>query len=259
MREGRRGKGEPMQQIRPEDWYRVRRCGEDVTLIDEPAIQPFYRCNIWHIRGRDRDLLFDTGLGAVSLRRHVALVRERPILCVASHTHFDHIGSHHEFADRRVHGAEADILAAPDRACTLADKYADERMFDALPPGWGTAAYEVRPAPATSLLKDGDVLDLGDRALEVIHTPGHSPGGIALWEARTGILLSGDIIYDGPLILDTYHADLQDYDASIERLARLPVDAVHGGHFPSFGRERFKTLIADYRSGRRKSGCPRAS
>lgn len=248
-----------MQVIAPQDWWRVTRLGDDVTLIDEPHIQPFYRCNIWHVRGRDRDLLFDTGLGAVSLRRHVALVSERAILCVASHTHFDHIGNHHEFADRRIHGAEADILAAPDRARTLADRYADERMFDALPEGWDTAAYEVRPAPATSLLRDGDVLDLGDRVFEVIHTPGHSPGGIALWEARTGILLSGDIIYDGPLILDTYHADLGDYDASVERLAGLPVNIVHGGHFPSFGRARFKTVIAEYRAGRRKAGCILAS
>jgi glyoxylase-like metal-dependent hydrolase (beta-lactamase superfamily II) len=55
------------------------------------------------------------------------------------------------------------------------------------------------PAPATVLLRHGDPIDLGDR-FEVIHTPGHSPGGIALFEAKTGILLSGDIIYDSPLI-----------------------------------------------------------
>ena len=248
-----------MQVIRPEDWYRVTRCSDDVTLIDEPAIQPFYRCNIWHLRGRDRDLLFDSGLGVFSLRQHVAMVRERPIVCVASHTHFDHIGNHHEFADRRVHGAEAEILAAPDRARTLADKYADERMFDALPIGWDSARYAVRPAPATSLLGDGDRLNLGDRSLEVIHTPGHSPGGIALWEEKTGILLSGDIVYDGPLILDAYHSDIQDYDTSMDRLDRLPVNVVHGGHFPSFGRERLKAVIEAYRQGRRKAGCHLAS
>ena len=44
----------------------------------------------------------------------------------------------------------------------------------------------------------GDVIDLGDRAFEVIHTPGHSPGGIGLLERKTGIFLSGDIVYDGP-------------------------------------------------------------
>ena len=104
-------------------------------------------------------------------------------------------------------------------------------------------------------IKDGDVLDLGNRAFEVIHTPGHSPGGIALWEKKTGILLSGDIVYDGPLILDTYHADLSDYDASMARLDRLPVEIVHGGHFPSFGRDRLKELIREYRDGRREAGC----
>ena len=41
---------------------------DGVTLIHEPWIKPFFRCNIWHVRGRDRDLLFDSGLGHVSLR-----------------------------------------------------------------------------------------------------------------------------------------------------------------------------------------------
>jgi glyoxylase-like metal-dependent hydrolase (beta-lactamase superfamily II) len=241
--------------IGAKDWYRTRRFADDVTLIDEPHIKEFYRCNMWHLRGRDRDLLFDTGLGHFSLRQHVALVRERPIICVASHSHFDHIGGHHEFTDRRIHRNEGDILASPDRTRTLAERYADERMFDALPEGWVSRDYRTMPAPATALLKDGDVIDLGDRAFEVIHTPGHSPGGIALWEKRTGTLLSGDIVYDGELILDTYHADLADYDASMERLAKLPVSIVHGGHCPSFGRARLAALIGEYREGRRQAGC----
>ena len=103
---------------------------DGVTLIHEPWIQPFFRCNIWHVRGRDRDLLFDTGLGHVSLRRHVPLVTERPLVCVASHTHFDHIGCHHEFPDRCVHAAEAAILADPRNDWTLADRYATDEMFD---------------------------------------------------------------------------------------------------------------------------------
>ena len=71
----------------------------------------------------------------------------------------------------------------------------------------------AQAAPATRLLWDGDMVDLGDRQFEVIHTPGHSPGGIALWEAATGVLFSGDIVYDGPLIEDTYHSNAADYHA----------------------------------------------
>ena len=57
-------------------------------------------------------------------------------------------------------------------------------------------------APATRLIDEGDVIDLGDRIFEVLHTPGHSEGEILLWEAFTGILFSGDMIYDGDLIND---------------------------------------------------------
>jgi len=233
-----------MQRVKPEDWYRVRRVGDDVTAIDEPHIEEFYRCNIWHVRGRDRDMLIDSGMGVVSLRQHVPLVTGRPCMAVASHTHFDHIGCHHEFDERAVHRLEADLLAAPTRKDTLADPYVTDSIFTALPPlPYSSAEYAVRRAPATRILEDGDTVDLGDRHFEVVHTPGHSPGGIALWEAATGILFSGDIVYDGPLIEDTYHADSGDYHASMTRLLDYPVRLVHGGHFPSYGGDRHREII----------------
>ncbi len=233
-----------MIRARPEDWYRLDRRADGVTLIEEPWIRPFYRCNIWHVRGRDRDLLIDSGMGVVPLRAWVPLVTERPLLAVASHTHFDHIGAHHEFEDRAVHEAEADILARPTRAATLADPYVTDAIFDRLPPEpYESRLYGLRGAPATRLLRDGDGIDLGDRHFEVIHTPGHSPGGIALWEAATGTLFSGDVVYDGPLIEDTYHADAAAYVASMRRLLALPVRTVHGGHFPSYGGDRHRAIV----------------
>jgi glyoxylase-like metal-dependent hydrolase (beta-lactamase superfamily II) len=241
--------------IDPASWYETIRMADGVTLIHEPWIKPFFRCNIWHVRGCDRDLLFDSGLGHVSLSRHVALVTEKPVLCVASHTHFDHIGCHHEFPDRCVHDAEADILADPRNELTLADRYATDDMFDGLPEGWDASRYAIKPAPAGRILHQGDIIDLGDRAFEVIHTPGHSPGGIALWEAATGTLLSGDIIYDGPLIDDAYHSLESDYVATLEQMRSLAVEIVHGGHFPSFGPTRYRQLIDDYLASKRKPGC----
>jgi glyoxylase-like metal-dependent hydrolase (beta-lactamase superfamily II) len=236
-------------------WYETIRMADDVTLIHEPWIKPFYRCNIWHVRGRDRDLLFDSGLGHVSLSRHVRLLTERKLVCVASHTHFDHIGCHHEFPDRCVHRAEADILANPTNERTLADRYATDEMFDGMPEGWDASKYAIRPAAAGQILEDGDTVDLGDRVFEVIHTPGHSPGGIALHEKRTGTLLSGDIIYDGPLIDDAYHSLVSDYVATLERMRDLDVAVVHGGHFPSFGQTRYRQLIDLYLASKRKPGC----
>ncbi len=244
-----------LDRVKAGQWYETIRMGDDVTLIHEPWIKPFYRCNMWHVRGRDRDLLFDTGLGHFGLRAYVPLVSEREVTCVASHTHFDHIGNHHEFPGCCVHAAEAAILKDPRNAWTCADRYATDEMFDRMPEGWDQSRYQVRPAQPARLLANGDVVDLGDRRFEVIHTPGHSPGGIGLFERATGIFLSGDIIYDGPLIDDAYHSVKADYVTTLEHLATLPVSVVHGGHFPSFGPVRYRQLIAEYLEGQHKAGC----
>lgn len=236
-----------MQIATAQGWYETRTLSAGITHIFEPHIKPFYRCNIWHVRGRDRDLLIDSGMGVVSLREQVTLVSERSLLAVASHTHFDHIGAHHEFTERAVHRAEADLLRHPDRPATLSDPYVSDEIFTALPPGdYDSQNYCVTPAPASRLLEDGDIVDLGDRHFEVIHTPGHSPGSISLWESASAILFSGDTVYDGPLIDDAYHSDIDAYVASMERLLNLPVDIVHGGHFPSFDATRYRWLIRRY-------------
>ena len=129
----------------------------------------------------------------------------------------------------------------------LAEQYVSDDIFTVLPPGdFSSSGYAVPPAPATRVLEDGDVLDCGNRHFEVVHTPGHSPGSIALWEGATGILFSGDAVYDGPLIHDTYYSDIDAYLQAMRRLLDLPVRIVHGGHFPSFDGTRYRKLIRDY-------------
>ena len=238
-------------------WFETRRLSDEVTLIWEPHVDRGTRCNIWHVRGRDRDLLLDSGMGLVSLRRHVSLVTEKPLLCVASHAHFDHVGGHHEFEERLVHQAEADILSRPTRHNTVIEGYVSEETFTALPwEGFDPESYAIQPAPPTRLLKEGDVIDLGDRHLDVLHLPGHSPGCIALWEAASAALFSGDIVFDGPLFDQLYHSKVEDYVESMERLRTIPVETVHGGHYPSFGAVRFHELIEEYLAGKRQPGCP---
>ncbi|MFK8399931.1 MBL fold metallo-hydrolase [Pseudomonas sp. BGr12] len=236
-----------MKIVTSDRWFEVHRCDDGISLIHEPYVRPFYRCNMWHIQGRDRDVLVDSGSGLVSLREQIPLLSERPLMAVASHTHFDHIAGHHEFEERLVHPAEAELLANPDNERTLVSAFIGDEMFDAHPDcPLCYAEYFVKAAPATRTIEEGDVLDLGNRTLQVIHTPGHSPGGISLWETDTQTLFSGDIIYDGPLIEDTYHSDLDDYAASLAKLHALPVRTVHGGHFPSFSGERLRGMISDW-------------
>ena len=229
------------------DWYETLPFADGITLIHEPWMPFFFRCNMWHVRGRDRDLLVDTGLGAFSLRNNVPLVNGRPIVCLTSHAHFDHIGSTHEFEERLVHPAEAHILADPRNDWTLAAKYArpggDAEMFDGVPERWVAADYAIRPAPATGLVDEGDRIDLGDRVFTVLHTPGHSPGHVSLFEEKTGVLMAADVVYDGPLVTNCYHSDLDAYRTTMRRLRELEPSIVHGGHFQSFGPVRYRQLI----------------
>jgi len=92
--------------------------------------------------------------------------------------------------------------------------------------GWVTPGAEP-----TVLLDDGDVVELGDRRLTVLHTPGHTAGSACLFEEAAGTLFSGDAIYvDAKLSWD----DPEAFAASLRRLRALDVRRVHAGHERSF-------------------------
>lgn len=238
-------------------WYETVPFADGVTLIHEPWMPPFFRGHMWLVRGRDRDLVIDAGLGHVPLRGRVPALSGRPATLLVSHTHWDHIGAAHEFDgpedERLAHPAEAAVLADPDPGRTLYAKYADgsrdAEAFTRRPAGWDAGRHRIRPAPATRLVGEGDRIDLGDRVLTVLHTPGHSPGHLALWEERTGTLFAQDAVYDGPLVDTCPDSDVAAYRRTMARLRDdFSPRVVHGGHFPSFGRVRFEQVVAAYLS-----------
>ncbi len=244
-----------MHSVGPAHWYETVPFADGVTLIHEPWMPPFYRGHMWHIRGGERDLLIDAGLGHIPLRANLPELRGRPVTLLVSHTHWDHIGAAHEFDqagdERLVHAAEASVLADPDPEATLFAKYRDgSRDADAFtrrPEGWDAGRHLIRSAPATRTVGEGDRIELGGRSLTVLHTPGHSPGHLALWEERTGTLFPQDIVYDGPLVDACPGADIGTYRATLMRLKRdIAPRMVHAGHFPSFGETRFRQIIDRY-------------
>lgn len=246
-----------MHTVAADDWYEAVPFADGVTLIHEPWMPPFFRGHMWLVRGRDRDLLVDAGLGHVPLRDRVPALRGRPVTLLVSHTHWDHIGAAHAFDgpedERLVHPAEAAVLADPAPGRTLFAKYADgsrdAQVFTRPPANWDAGHHRIRPAPATRMVDEEDVIDLGDRRLAVLHTPGHSPGHLALWEERTGTLFAQDAVYDGPLVDDCPESDVAVYRRTLARLRDdFEPRIVHGGHFPSFGRVRLRQLVDEYLS-----------
>ncbi len=247
-------------------WYTSTKLDGDTTLILEPHVHVLEQANMFLVEGSERDMILDTGMGIVPLKPYLDTLRSNPdkdIICVSSHTHIDHIGCVHEFETRLVHPAEADEMANPsglsslyrdDIPASLLKTFLDagyppidELLIDALPfAGYDPKSYVLRGAPATGLLNEGDVVDLGNHQYSVLHLPGHSPGGIGLFEASSGVLFGADAIYDGPLIYEGPGMSVSDYLETFEKLKALDVSIVHGGHDPSFGSERMHEIIAKY-------------
>ncbi len=251
-------------------WFEIRRLDDDITLLWEPHVVPLLRCNIWLVRGRDRDLVIDTGMGICSLKEIVRKLTDRPLTAIATHIHLDHVGGHHEFDDCVIHRLEADGLRTADGNWTLADDSFDPTdlsnlvvpgyevdgpMLTALPSaGYDLKSFRILPARVTRTVEDGDTIDVGDRSFEVMHLPGHSPGGIGLWEAASGVLFSGDALYDGPLLDGLHHSSIPDYIRTMRRLREVPARVVHAGHNDSFGRDRLRAIADDYVRAHEKAG-----
>lgn len=247
-------------------WFKATKIDDDTTLIIEPHIHVLEQANMFLVEGRDRDMILDTGMGVIPFRPYLDSLRKDPdkeIICVSSHTHIDHIGAVHEFDIRLVHPAEAEEMAKPSGLTSLFKKDMPEALvqtfldagyppigdtlIEALPfEGYDPASYVLRGAPATGLLEHGDTVDLGNHLYEVLHLPGHSPGGIGLFERSSGTLFAADAIYDGPLIYEGPGMSVEAYRGTFEVLKSLPVNVVHGGHDPSFDRQRMLQIISHY-------------
>ncbi len=85
-----------------------------------------------------------------------------------------------------------------------------------LPDGFHVDDYVFFQGIPTIVLNDHDVIDIGGREIEVLHTPGHSPGHLCFWEKDKGYLFTGDLVYKDTLFAYYPSTDPEAYLASLE-------------------------------------------
>ena len=203
----------------PDQWFEVYRIRPGVFAIYEP--HQFEEVISYLIIGTQRALLFDTGMGISNIKTVVQGLTTLPVSVVNSHTHNDHVGDNWRFSD--VYGMATDFTRTNARGSTVdaQAELAPEQICGTLPQGFDPKSYRTRPFHISHWLHDGDGINLGDRTLEVISTPGHTPDSIALLDEGNGLLFTGDTFYLGPIYLYRPETDLSAYVSSVKRIAAL--------------------------------------
>ena len=209
------------------DWFTVDQVDDSTYIISEYRHWEETHCYL--LIGSKRVLLIDTGLGVGNIYEQVLKLTDKPVTAVATHIHWDHIGGHKYFPEFYAHEAELDWLNGkfplPLQAVKnmVADRceLPEDFCFD------GYAIFQGKPG---RLLDDGDTIDLGGRTIQVLHTPGHSPGHLCFWEDEKGYLYSGDLVYEGTLFANYPSTDPQSYMTSLEKIAVLPIKQLFPGH-----------------------------
>ena len=144
-----------------------------------------YGTNCWLLSGPDSDeaVVVDPGFEPSAVRAVLDAAGKRPVAVLLTHAHFDHAGEAGSFA------ANLPVYVHPDDVTAFSDYSA-----------WGGGgAAALDPVADLRTFVDGDVLRFAGLALEVLHTPGHTPGSSCFRIEDEVVLFSGDLVFAGTI------------------------------------------------------------
>ncbi|KGR85438.1 MBL fold metallo-hydrolase [Lysinibacillus odysseyi] len=213
-------------------WFTVQQIDGKTYAISEYG--HWEKVHSFLLLGTEKAVLIDTGLGIDSIKRITDQLTDLPIRVLTTHVHSDHIGSHGEFDALYVHEEEEDWLINGIKGLSIDIIRKNIGRDITIPPPstFNPETFTPFQGKPTGLLKDGDKIELGERTLAVLHTPGHSPGHICLFDQAAGYLFTGDLLYDETPVYAFYPTTNPiELAASWERIARLNgVRKIYGSH-----------------------------
>lgn len=211
-----------------EDWFTVEKIDESTFAISEYKHWEETHCYL--VLGEKQALLIDTGLGVADIKKNVEKLTDLPVLAVTTHVHWDHIGGHKEFTDIGVFHQEQAWLSGSFPIPLSVVKQNLMCRPCAFPETFNPEKYQIYQGGAGRIFKDGDRIELGNRMLQVIHTPGHSPGHVCIYEPEREYLYTGDLVYAGCLFAFYPSTDPKQFFQSVQKVEKLPVKRILPGH-----------------------------
>lgn len=204
-------------------WFEIYQVSEGVFSLVEPY---HYEETISYlITGEERAVLIDTGMGVADLRAEVENLTKLPVVMINSHWHWDHIGANYQFEEVWAFDNDFEVgkieRGMSVEECSAAGYLRPESLCRPLPAGFDPATYELRRSTVTHRLKHLEQVHLGGRVLVIHHTPGHSPGGICIYDTADRILFTGDVYYPGTMYANLDRSDFDVYYQTMRYLASL--------------------------------------
>ncbi|MFT5209723.1 MAG: hydroxyacylglutathione hydrolase [Flavobacterium sp.] len=203
-----------------DDYYIIHALDENTFAIGEPR---YDQKNFnYLILGNKRAILFDAGSGMRDINPVVNSLTNLPLTFVPSHLHYDHIGNNVEF-DRIA------LVDLPHLRERVKDGYLQLKWQEHL---GETEGYEAPKLKIHEWLSPAEVIDIGDRELTVLFTPGHTDNSISLLDNANHTIFSGDFIYPGDLYAFLPGSNLGDYLQGAKNLISSagPEYKIYGAH-----------------------------
>jgi glyoxylase-like metal-dependent hydrolase (beta-lactamase superfamily II) len=240
-------------------WFNTKEIESDIYLTTENYYYEGNRANMWLIRGTNRDIIIDTGLGVCNLKKHLErlnlLDSTRECIVILTHAHFDHSGGAHHFDNVLIHQNEYEGLTNGEESLTL--NWSQSSHYREQPyPEFQPDQYKVPPTKCKPI-QNGyriNLSDDNDDHLEIIHVPGHTPGSIICYYQKKNALFTGDFIYEcghGSSLYDwTPRASIDDYLKSaqniIDWLNQHQIDNIYPGHYHQMNTNQVQKLLNEY-------------
>jgi hydroxyacylglutathione hydrolase len=179
--------------------------------------------NAYLVRGSKRTIMIDVGLSSnyphlLECLHHIDCPPDKIDMLILSHEHLDHIGAAYHFHGRTIVAAHR--LAA--NKIMLRDDFSMLRKMFNEPPV---------PIDIDIWLEEGNLIDLGNFRLTVMHTPGHTSACISLFDQDRGLLFASDTLMPGGVMGGVFGSgSIADYIQSLERLKGLNSKILLSGH-----------------------------
>ena len=202
-----------------QEWFEVYQIKEGIYSLYEPG--QYEEALSTLLVGEGRSFLIDTGCGIGNIRSVVEELTDQPVTVLNTHSHNDHIAQNYLFdeiwmldhpwsvdAQKGLPMKEMEHLIAP------------AMVWKPLPKDFDSDNYVVPGFRVTKWFRDGEVLDLKTRKLEVIHTPGHTPDSCCFLDREDKMLFTGDMFYTGGIYTYLDGGDVKTFIKSYEKMLK---------------------------------------